>query len=45
MYKQKKKEQNEKAESFGKVDKISLLQSVKVKSQRGQKAVKEGKRT
>ena len=42
---QRKTEQNENTLILGKADIMSLLQSVKVKIQRGQKGVKEGKRT
>ena len=42
---QRKTEQNENTPILGKADTMSLLQSVKVKLQRGQKGVKEGKRT
>ena len=41
---QRKRKQNEKSLVLGRADRMNLLQSIKVKVQRGQKGLKEGKR-
>lgn len=42
---QRKRKQNEKSLVLGRADRMSLLQSINVKVQRGEKGLKEGRRS